>query len=46
MKNRNLVLFCLVSFLCLGLIKSKSIISYEVKNDTIHYHNEERIKKI
>lgn len=47
MKNKNLILFCLVSFLSLGLIiKNKSISNYEITNDNVHCHNEETIKKL
>lgn len=47
MKNKNLIIFCLVSFLSLGLvIKNKSISDYEITNDNAHYHNEETIKKL
>lgn len=47
MKNKNLIIFCLVSFLSLGLaIKNNSISNYEITNDNVHYHNEETIKKL
>lgn len=47
MKNKNLIVLCLIIFLNLGLIiKNKNTLNYEVKNEIVHYHNEQEIKKI